>query len=109
MSGELRVNRITSRSGINTLDFTGDGFSYVTNVGFGTTNPKATVHVQGNLLVDGGNVGIGTTVTSFKVDVSNGDIRLQNGYKVRFGGNSGTTNFYIQYNSTTNSLDFVSG
>jgi hypothetical protein len=28
---------------------------------------------------------------------------------MRFGGTSGTTNFYIQYNSTTNSLDFVSG
>jgi hypothetical protein len=28
---------------------------------------------------------------------------------LRFGGTTGTTNFYIQYNSTTNSLDFVSG
>jgi hypothetical protein len=28
---------------------------------------------------------------------------------MRFGGTSGTTNFYIQYNSTENSLDFVAG
>jgi hypothetical protein len=28
---------------------------------------------------------------------------------LRFGGTTGTTNFYIQYNSTTNSLDFISG
>jgi hypothetical protein len=28
---------------------------------------------------------------------------------MRFGGTAGTTNFFIQFNSTTNSLDFVSG
>jgi hypothetical protein len=28
---------------------------------------------------------------------------------LRFGGTSNTTNYYIQFNSTTNSLDFVAG
>jgi hypothetical protein len=28
---------------------------------------------------------------------------------MRFGGTAGSTNFYIQFNSTTNSLDFVAG
>lgn len=38
MAAEIRVDRITSRAGINTIDFTGDGFSFLTNVGIGTTN-----------------------------------------------------------------------
>jgi hypothetical protein len=38
MAAEIRVDRITSRTGINTIDFTGDGFSFLTNVGIGTTN-----------------------------------------------------------------------
>jgi hypothetical protein len=53
-------------------------------------------------------VGIKTTNPSFDVDIS-GDARIQSTNKMRFGGTSGTTNFYIQYNSTTNSLDFVAG
>ncbi len=52
-------------------------------------------------------IGSGSTA-NFTMDVS-GDIRLQDAYKVRFGGSSTTSNYYIQYNSTTNSLDFVSG
>ena len=38
MAAEIRVDRITSRTGINTLSFTGDGFALLTNVGIGTTN-----------------------------------------------------------------------
>jgi hypothetical protein len=38
MAAEIRVDRITSRTGINTINFTGDGFSFLTNVGIGTTN-----------------------------------------------------------------------
>ena len=37
MAAEIRVDTITSRSGINTLSFTGDGFSFLTSVGIGTT------------------------------------------------------------------------
>lgn len=37
MAAEIRVDTIKSRSGINTLSFTGDGFSFLTNVGIGTT------------------------------------------------------------------------
>jgi hypothetical protein len=54
-------------------------------------------------------LGIGTTNPLFTVDVAAGDVRVQTTNKMRFGGTSSTTNFYIQYNSTTNSLDFVSG
>ena len=38
MAAEIRVDRITSRTGINTISFTGDGFALLTNVGIGTTN-----------------------------------------------------------------------
>jgi len=38
MAGEIRVDRITSSTGINTISFTGDGFTVLTNVGIGTTN-----------------------------------------------------------------------
>ena len=55
-----------------------------------------------------GNVGVGTLTPQFATDI-NGDARVQGSNKMRFGGNSSTTNFYIQYNSTTNSLDFVAG
>lgn len=41
--------------------------------------------------------------------VLNGDARITGANKARFGGTSATSNFYIQYNSTTNSLDFVAG
>lgn len=52
-------------------------------------------------------IGSGTTA-NFTADVY-GDVRIQDGYKMRFGGTSTTSNYYIQYNSTSNSLDFVSG
>ena len=53
-------------------------------------------------------VGIGTASPAFTADIA-GDARITNTNKMRFGGTTGTTNFYIQYNSTTNSLDFVAG
>jgi hypothetical protein len=55
-----------------------------------------------------GNLGIGTTNPLFKADIA-GDARVTSTNKMRFGGTTSTTNFYIQYNSTTNSLDFVAG
>jgi hypothetical protein len=54
------------------------------------------------------NIGIGATAPAFKADIA-GDARITSTNKMRFGGTAGTTNFYIQYNSTTNSLDFVAG
>ena len=54
------------------------------------------------------NLGIGTATPAFKADIA-GDARVTSTNKMRFGGTAGTTNFYIQYNSTTNSLDFVAG
>lgn len=53
-------------------------------------------------------VGINTTSPQFLTDI-NGDLRITSTNKMRFGGNSSTTNFSIQYNSTTNSLDFIAG
>jgi hypothetical protein len=60
-------------------------------------------YVSGNL-----GLGVGAAAPSFKADIA-GDARVQSTGKMRFGGTAGTTNFYIQYNSTTNSLDFVAG
>lgn len=53
-------------------------------------------------------VGIGTSSPQFLADVA-GDLRITQSNRLRFGGTSSSTNFYIQYNSSTNSLDFVSG
>lgn len=39
MAAEIRVDTIKSRSGINTLSFVGDGFSFPGSVGIGTTIP----------------------------------------------------------------------
>ena len=55
-----------------------------------------------------GNLGIGITTPAFKADIA-GDARITSTNKMRFGGTTGTTNFYIQYNSGTYSLDFVAG
>jgi hypothetical protein len=54
------------------------------------------------------NVGIAVTAPAFTADIA-GDARITSTNKMRFGGTAGTTNFYIQYNSTANSLDFVAG
>jgi hypothetical protein len=89
------------------------GISTFTNgpvfIGAATSTGTASQRLQ----VTGGayvssNVGIAVTSPSFAVDVS-GDARVQSTGKMRFGGTAGTTNFYIQYNSTANSLDFVAG
>jgi len=75
MSAEIRVDRITSRTGINTLSFTESGILYNFNVGFGTTSPRANVDVEGNLIVTGGNAGIGTTVSTSRLNVR-GDVNI---------------------------------
>ena len=79
----------------------------VGNVGIGVTNPSSQLHVTGSAYVSG-NLGVGATAPSFKADIA-GDARVTSTNKMRFGGTAGTTNFYIQYNSTANSLDFVAG
>jgi len=53
MAAEIRVDRITSRTGINTLSFTESGISYNFNVGFGTTSPRSRVDVEGDIRVSG--------------------------------------------------------
>jgi hypothetical protein len=89
------------------------GISTFTNgpvlIGSGTSTGTASQRLQ----VTGGayvssNVGIAVTAPSFAVDIA-GDARVTSTNKMRFGGTAGTTNFYIQYNSTANSLDFVAG
>ena len=73
-----------------------------TTTGFGVSLTGLVFNPSSN------NLGIGTAVPAFKADIA-GDARITSTNKMRFGGTAGTTNFYIQYNSTTNSLDFVAG
>ncbi len=73
MAAEIRVDRITSRTGINTLSFTGDGFSYLTNVGIGTTNTTAAVNAANTQKL---NVGIVTANQAF-VGVITGATSIQ--------------------------------
>jgi len=98
MAAEIRVDRITSRTGINTLSFTESGISYNFNVGFGTTSPRSRVDVEGDVRVSGvvtatnlvvtGNVSVAGTVTS--MDVTNVDsvgiITAQQGLQVLANG-----------------------
>jgi hypothetical protein len=69
-----------------------------------STNPDSSPFVITGI----GSVGIGTASPAFTADIA-GDARVTSTNKMRFGGTAGTTNFYIQYNSTANSLDFVAG
>jgi hypothetical protein len=69
-----------------------------------STNPDSSPFV----VKADGSVGIGTASPAFTADIA-GDARVTSTNKMRFGGTAGTTNFYIQYNSTANSLDFVAG
>ena len=80
------------------------------NLTLNGTSSSGSASTAGNFVVTGiGSVGIGTNNPLFKADVD-GDLRIRDGNKLRFGGtNTQTSNFYIQYNSTTNSLDFVAG
>ena len=61
-----------------------------------------------SISINNSGVGIENSDPSFKLDVS-GDTRVRSSGKMRFGGTAGASNFYIQYNSSTNSLDFVAG
>jgi len=94
-------------------DLTITGFSTFTNgpvvIGAATSTGTASQRLQvtgGGYVSD--NLGIGISLPLFKADIA-GDARITSTNKLRFGGTSSTTNFYIQYNSTTNSLDFIQG
>jgi hypothetical protein len=106
MSSILRINSITSRSGINTLDFTGNGFSYVTDVGFGTTNPRGKLDVQGTFLANGGNAGIGTTLPTSRLDVV-GDVQVSGVVTATSfrGDGSSLTGVAATSNIRTNAID----
>jgi len=94
-------------------DITVTGISTFTNgpvmVGSGTSTGTAAQRLQvtGGAYISG-SVGVGISNPLFKTDIA-GDTRITSSNKLRFGGTSSSTNFYIQYNSTTNSLDFVAG
>jgi hypothetical protein len=102
VTGITQTNNLNVGTGGTVITTTSSGL-----VGIGTTNPLQKIHVQGTAYVSG-NLGIGTISPSFKADIA-GDARVTSTNKMRFGGTAGTTNFYIQYNSTANSLDFVAG
>lgn len=84
---------------LNTIDST--------SINTGSLQVSGGVGIVKNLIV-GGQFQVGNANPSFKADIA-GDLRVTSTNKLRFGGTAGTTNFYIQYNSTANSLDFVAG
>ena len=103
ISGTSVVGTSLSISGIST--FTNGPVLIGSATSTGTASQR--LQVTGGAYVSS-NVGVAVTSPSFAVDVS-GDARVQSTGKMRFGGTAGSTNFYIQFNSTTNSLDFVAG
>jgi hypothetical protein len=95
-------------------------------VGIGTTNPTSKLWVNGSgyfigsvtseqgFYVNGeliGNSILGTNIVGTSLSISGAsnlaDTRIRSSNKLKFGGTGAASNFYIQYNSTTNSLDFV--
>lgn len=95
-------------------------------VGIGTTNPILEFWVKGSgyfigsvtseqgFYVNGeliGNSILGTNIVGTSLSISGAsnlaDTRIRDTNKLRFGGTGAASNFYIRYNSTTSSLDFV--
>lgn len=101
---------LTNRWGIYSLDPNTQSY-HQGNILVGSATSTGTasqrLQVTGGVYVSG-NIGVAATSPSFPVDVA-GDVRVRSTNAMRFGGTAGTTNFYIQYNSTANSLDFVAG
>ena len=95
MTAEIRVDRITSRTGINTISFTGDGFSFLTNVSIGTTNIDAANTTNTQKL----NVGIITANDVFATNFYVGGNSLTSGVGIQSAGN------VIGYGFTT--LNFI--
>ena len=96
MTAEIRVDRITSRTGINTISFTGDGFSFLTNVGIGTTNIDVAVNAANTQKL---NVGIITANDIFATNFYVGGNSLTSGVGIQSAGN------VIGYGFTT--LNFI--
>ena len=96
MTAEIRVDRITSRTGINTISFTGDGFSFLTNVGIGTTNIDVAVNAANTQKL---NVGIITANDVFAANFYVGGNSLTSGVGIQSAGN------VIGYGFTT--LNFI--
>jgi len=107
-------------SGINSSVYIGG------NLGIGTTNPTSKLWVNGSgyfigsvtseqgFYVNGeliGNSILGTNIVGTSLSISGasnlGETRIRSTNKLRFGGTGSASNFYIQYNSTTSSLDFI--
>ena len=96
MTAEIRVDRITSRTGINTISFTGDGFSFLNNVGIGTTNIDVAVNAANTQKL---NVGIITANDVFATNFYVGGNSLTSGVGIQSAGN------VIGYGFTT--LNFI--
>jgi hypothetical protein len=96
MTAEIRVDRITSRTGINTISFTGDGFSFLTNVGIGTTNIDVAVNAANTQKL---NVGIITANDVFATNFYVGGNSLTSGVGIQSAGN------LVGYGFTT--LNFI--
>lgn len=111
---------------ISSVGFTTSITVNSTGVGIGTDNPTAKLWVSGagyfigsvtseeGFYVNGeliGNSILGTNIVGTSLSISGasnlGETRIRSSNKLKFGGTGATSNFYIQYNSTTNSLDFV--
>ena len=114
-SGGGLLAAVTNGDGILLLDVGRGGGSplgrfKITNTSGGNISLSLANGSSTTLYTDtgSGNLGIGTASPAFKADIA-GDARVTSTNKMRFGGTAGTTNFYIQYNSTANSLDFVAG
>ena len=104
LSGVTATLNIQTSSSANPQYLTYVGSATTSNLGISTANLYNLT-----FLPSSGYLGIGIATPLYAADVANGDIRVQSTNKMRFGGTSSPTNFYIQYNSTTNSLDFVAG
>jgi hypothetical protein len=101
MTGALGI--IAGSAAAPGLYFSGD-----TNTGIyspGADQVAISTNGTGRLFVDAnGNVGIGATSPARKLDISNGDIRLSDGYVIEWGAAGNT----IFGNSTSNFLAFSS-
>jgi hypothetical protein len=107
-----KLSGVTATATLNIQTSSSVNPQYLTYVGTATTTVLgiSTANLYNlTFLPSSGYLGIGITTPLYAADVANGDIRVQSTNKMRFGGTSSPTNFYIQYNSTTNSLDFVAG
>ena len=96
MTAEIRVDRITSRTGINTISFTGNKFFFASGVGIGTTNIDVAVNAANTQKL---NVGIITANDVFATNFYVGGNSLTSGVGIQSAGN------VIGYGFTT--LNFI--